>query len=152
MFNNIITMCIPKILLVIVVILIVMTLCTKEYFISKLQPNITQRFISNGYEYANNRSNRHVGGGKSFPVIWYTMKGCHYCNQFENSGVWDKLKAEYVDKIDFEVVQREDAPDYIHSFPTIIAELDGGATKLTYDGNREHEHMRQWLNQILLNR
>lgn len=120
-------------------------------------------FHGNGYDYSNHRFNKsnmrgmkidygymHGGNGEwtSFPIIWYTMKGCRYCEQFENSGIWDKLKAEYGKDLKFETVYKEDAPKYITSFPTFVAEI--GDKKISYNGNRDLVNMRQWINQLMI--
>jgi hypothetical protein len=121
-------------------------------------------FHGNGYDYGNHRFNKSnmrgmrigygymhdgtMGEWTNFPIIWYTMKGCRYCNEFENSGVWDRLKKEYGKDLKFEVVDKTNAPAYITSFPTFVAEV--GDKKLVYNGNRDVVNMRQWINSLMI--
>lgn len=165
-------MCPVQIILIATVIFIAITIIGVEHFYySPLANNkcdsckLYPKFHGDGYDYqkhrmklANQRGMK-IGYGYShdlrnnavwtpFPVILYTMKKCRFCNEFEQSGTWDKLKAEYGSMMNFDTVQREDAPEYINSFPTIVAEINGDRIK--YEGNRNHDDMRQWLNQLMI--
>lgn len=153
---------------IIIIILIITRTVPESFYYSPFNDGnckLTPFFHGNGYDYGKHRSKNpnmrgmKIGNGyrhdlqnnanyKPFPVIWYTMKGCHFCDEFEKSGVWDKLKAEYGDSLIFKKIYREDAPNYISSFPTFIAEID--TQKLTYNGERNHKDMRQWLNELMI--
>lgn len=155
-------------ILLVLAILIILCYTAKEHFYytpfndgdCKLNPY----FHGNGYDYCNHRFNRSnmrgmkIGYGymhdlgarewTQFPIIWYTMKGCRFCDEFKNSGVWQKLQDEYGKDLKFKVVDRSEAPSYITSFPTFVAEV--GDKKLVYNGDRNHVAMRQWINRLML--
>lgn len=126
---------------------------------------LNPHFHGNGYDYVNHRFNlanqrgmkigygymhdlRNNADWTPFPVIQYTMQNCPYCVQFKNSGTWEQLNNKYGDKVQFKVVDREDAPAYITSFPTFVAEV--GERKVKYNGPRDYESMKAWLNQLLI--
>ena len=158
-------------ILAIVVCLVITAMGVEHFYYSPYANNkcsscgLKSHFHGDGYDYVNHRFNTanqrgmEIGYGymhdsrnnaqwTNFPVILYTMKNCPYCKDFEESGTWDKLKGEYGKMANFEIVQREDSPDYITSFPTIVAEV--GGDRKTYSGDRAHEDMRQWLNTLMV--
>jgi len=56
---------------------------------------------------------------------YYYMDGCGHCDNFNNSGVWDKLNNSYGNNIEFKKYNMRDSKDRIEKysisgFPTII--------------------------------
>jgi thiol-disulfide isomerase/thioredoxin len=66
----------------------------------------------------NTSSNKYV-------LEYYYMDGCGHCDNFNNSGVWDKLNNSYGNNIEFKKYNMRDCKDRIEKynisgFPTII--------------------------------
>lgn len=102
----------------------------------RLPPNIRSYDLPSPYvEYLTNNDSQKP------TITLYSMKGCPYCVQFLTSGSWDQLQDDFGDQYDFIIVDKNDAPDSITGFPTIV-----GPNNQMYDGNREYNDLKQWIN------
>ena len=60
-----------------------------------------------------------------YVLEYYYMDGCGHCDNFNNSGVWEKLNSNYGNNIEFKKYNMRDCKDRIEKynisgFPTII--------------------------------
>lgn len=86
---------------------------------------------------------------RNFCLEYYYMDGCGYCDRFNESGVWDNLKAKYSDTVTFNKYNNHEEKERIEKFnisgfPTIILTENGKIVK-EYTGNRSKEDLEKFI-------
>ena len=96
--------------------------------------------FSNNKEYYGNVSSNNK-------LVYYHMNGCGHCKNFTPE--WSKFVENNSDKYDciFEKKEANEAPSDITGFPTVL--LIKNNEKITFDGERNQEGLKQFLNQKL---
>ena len=76
------------------------------------------------------------------------MQGCKYCTEFDNTGIFEKLKDEF-DDINFEKINGPENPEFcqkygITSYPTLMI-LENGKSKIYPTDDRNLNDLSKFL-------
>jgi hypothetical protein len=89
---------------------------------------------------------------KKYRMEYYYMDGCGHCEDFDKSGVWNKLSGEYGNKLEFKKYNMKDSKDRIEKYdisgyPTIIIIDKSNSEKKVaeYNDERKYEKMKAFV-------
>jgi hypothetical protein len=92
---------------------------------------------------------KHSGLNKNNKTFYYVfMQGCPYCTEFDNTGIFEKLKDEF-DDINFEKINGPENPEFckkygIQSYPKLML-IENGKHKIFSSDDRNLEDLRNFL-------
>jgi len=93
---------------------------------------------------------------KQYSLEYYYMDGCGHCEEFSESGIWEKLESSNSDKCKFEKYNMKDKMDRIkkfdiQGFPSIllIDKSDNNDKMVkSYEGARTYVDLEKFINNI----
>lgn len=94
------------------------------------------------------KSKTKKGGSNNKTFYYVYMVGCPYCEQFDKTGIFKKLKDEFVN-INFKKINGPETPEFtqkygIHSYPKLLL-VENGKPKIYQSDNRNLEDLRKFL-------
>jgi hypothetical protein len=93
---------------------------------------------------------------KKYSLEYYYMDGCGHCDQFNESGIWEKLEKNHYDKCDFKKYNMKDNMDRIkkfdiQGFPTILlVDKSDNKDKMVkaFEDARTYTNLERFINNI----
>ena len=92
------------------------------------------------------RGGKHTRDNKTFYYVY--MVNCPYCTEFDNTGIFEKLRDEF-DDINFEKINGPDNPEFcqkygIGSYPKLMT-IENGKHKIFSSDDRNLKDLRKFL-------
>jgi len=90
---------------------------------------------------------------KNYSLEYYYMDGCGHCNEFSESGIWEKLESANSDKCKFKKYNMKDKMDRIkkfniQGFPSILLIDNNDKMVKSYEGARTYVDLDKFINNI----